>query len=174
MLGLLAGSGPPSPVEHDRLAELSRLARAPMASAVLVGGEVLYLDHAGPRAPARLQAVADEHRPRPALRTAAGRLLLAFAGDAERASVLRAVAADDPEAVAAFERERPAIERARLARSDGLADPSIRAIAVPVVEDRQVTAALVLFGPRPRTPGAPAPSAQLALERAASRVAAAL
>lgn len=171
VLGLLAGLGPPTPIDHQRLDELSRVARTPLALAVLVGGEVLYLDSAGPLAPRRLQHVADQHRPRPALRTAAGRLLLAMAEEEDRAAALRTIAETDPEAVAAFVRERPAIERARLARSDGLADPGIRAVAVPVVDEGDVVAAMVLLGPRTwRSAGS---ARDVGLDRAASRLIAA-
>ncbi|MFD2473539.1 IclR family transcriptional regulator [Amycolatopsis silviterrae] len=165
VLGVLAAQpGPPGGLDHDALQALSSDARVPIGLAALVGTQLLYLDHAGPRAPRQLQRVADDHIPRPLLRTAAGRLLLAYADDADRERLLR-LAADTPGA-AAFTTELPAIRRERLARSDGLADPDIRAIALPVAEHGTVVAAAVLtarrYGPGNRSP---------ALERAARRVA---
>lgn len=164
----IAGGAPAAPIDHRRLVALSRTARAPLALAVLVGGQVLYLDTAGPRAPQRLQQVADDHRPRPALRTAAGRLLLATTDAAQRVEVLRAVGESDPEAVEAFAAECHHIQHLRRARSDGLADPGIRAIAVPVFEGGVVAAALVVLGPR--SSRHTTSHAWLALERAAARV----
>lgn len=165
VLGVLAARpGPPGGLDHEALQALSSDARVPIGLAALIGTQLLYLDHAGPRAPRELQRVADDHTPRPLLRTAAGRLLLAYADDADRERLLR-LAADAP-AVAAFTAELPAIRRERLARSDGLADPDIRAIALPVGEHGTVVAAAVLtarrYGPGNRSP---------ALERAARRVA---
>ncbi len=166
LLGLLGGVLTPAALEHAELERLSRYARAPIALAALVGREVLYLDHAGPRAPGRVQRVTDEHIPRPALRTAAGRLLVAFAPEADRERLLGEV---DPEAAAAFAAELPAIRRQRLARSDGLADPGIRAIALPVTERGAVVAATVVTASRHR-PARPDP----ALDQAAARLAEAL
>ncbi|MBU3060283.1 helix-turn-helix domain-containing protein [Nocardia sp. NEAU-G5] len=165
VLGVLAARpGPPGGLDHRALQTLSRDARVPIGLAALVGTQLLYLDHAGPRAPRQLQRVADDHTPRPVLRTAAGRLLLAYADDADRERLLHR-AADAP-AAAAFTAELPAIRREGLARSDGLADPDIRAIALPVTEHGVVVAAAVLtarrYGPGNRSP---------ALERAARRVA---
>lgn len=167
VLGLLAGVGPPASLTHTELDALSRLARAPVALAVLVGGQVRYVDHAGPRAPDRLQRVTDDHRPRPPLRTAAGRLLLALGDPEESARALAGV--DDPPAVAAYLTERPEIVRTRLARSDGLADPAIRAVAVPVEEDGETVAAAVLIGTRRGRA-----DRSVTLDRAAARLVAAL
>ncbi|MVU77404.1 helix-turn-helix domain-containing protein [Nocardia sp. ET3-3] len=165
VLGVLAAHpGPPGGLDHAALQALSSDARVPIGLAALVGTELLYLDHAGPRAPRQLQRVADDHTPRPVLRTAAGRLLLAYAADADRERLLHLAA--DAVAAAAFTTELSTIRRERLARSDGLADPDIRAIALPVTEHGTVVAAAVLtarrYGPSGRSP---------ALERAARRVA---
>ncbi|WP_461157619.1 helix-turn-helix domain-containing protein [Saccharopolyspora tripterygii] len=64
VLGLLGGTLTPAGLHHEELEVLSKVARAPIALAALVGREVLYLDHAGPRAPERVQRVTDEHTPR--------------------------------------------------------------------------------------------------------------
>ena len=100
----------------------------------MVGHEVFYLDHAGPRAPGHIQVVADDHRPRPPLRTAAGRLLLACADAPIRNRILASLRARDPEAAARFDDEIATIRRVRIARSDGLADPDIAAIAIPAAD----------------------------------------
>lgn len=167
VLALLAGVGPASPIAHDRLSQLSRVARRPVALAALVGRDVLYLDSAGRGAPERLQALADAHRPRPALRTAAGRLLVAMTDEDHRSDIVGQVRRTDPEAVARFLQERPAIARTRLARSDGLADPGIQAIAVPVTDHAKVIAAVVVIGPRARSSRG---GVSIALEQAVARV----
>lgn len=147
-LAVIGGTTRPVGVDHARLGRLSRQCGAPLTLAVLVGDSVHYLDHAGPRAPGRIQAVADDHRPRSALRTAAGRLILARAEDGPRDRVLDALRAEDPTAVEAFGSEIATIRRQGIARSDGLADPDIAAIAVPTTDP---TVALLLTarrGPR--------------------------
>ncbi|WP_224386488.1 hypothetical protein [Pseudonocardia sp. ICBG1293] len=165
--GCSPGPTPPASLTHAELDALSRAARAPVALAVLVGGEVRYVDHAGPRAPDRLQRVTDDHRPRPPLRTAAGRLLLALGDPQESDRALAGV--DDPPAVAAYLAERPEILRTRLARSDGLADPVIRAVAVPVQEAGETVAAAVVTGTRRGRA-----DRSVTLDRAAARLVAAL
>ncbi|MGZ8177947.1 IclR family transcriptional regulator [Williamsia sp. SKLECPSW1] len=147
-LSVIGRTTRPAGVDHARLGRLSRECGAPLTLAVLVGHSVHYLDHAGPRAPDPIQAVADEHRPRPVLRTAAGRLILARAEQGARDHVLDASRTDDPRAAAAFDSEIVTIRRQGIARSDGLADPDIAAIAVPTADP---TVALLLTarrGPR--------------------------
>ncbi|MFJ3957592.1 IclR family transcriptional regulator [Arthrobacter sp. NPDC090010] len=168
ILTLIAKLPPPTPIDHARLEELSRIAKTPLALAALVGEEVLYLDTAGRQAPQRLRSISDDLRPRPALRTAAGRLLLTFADDKQRDHVLRAIRETDLESVEAFIREMPTIRRTRIARSDGLADPGVRALALPVYEHGSVTAAVVLLGPR--LSHRSASLAQLTLEKAAAEL----
>ncbi|MEZ2371533.1 IclR family transcriptional regulator [Arthrobacter sp. RCC_34] len=168
VLTLIAKLPPPTPIEHARLGSLSRVAKTPLALAALVGGEILYLDAAGPQAPQRLRTIAEDLRPRPALRTAAGRLLLTFADDKQRDHVLRTVREADPESVEAFLPEMPTIRRTRVARSDGLADVGVRALAVPVTEHGAVTAAIVLLGPRISHRSDPV--AQLSLDKAAAEL----
>ena len=147
VLSLLGEWTSPAGIDHAELARLSETARAPLLLAVLAGTQVYYLDHAGPRAPKRLQDTADQHQPRPVLRTAAGRLLLAL-GAPVAPNVLAGLKSSDPAGFASFELEQPAIRRTRLARSDGLADPDIRAIAIPVQVGDHVPAALVVTGRR--------------------------
>lgn len=132
VLDLVGATERPTGIDHAMLERLSRAIEAPLGLAVLVGREVFYLDHAGPRAPDHIQSVSDDHRPRPTLRTAAGRLLLACSESTVRERLLADLRGDDPDAAAEFDRELPQIRRQRIARSDGLADPNIAAIAVPV------------------------------------------
>lgn len=145
VLDLVGADAHPGGIDHATLTRLGRAVGAPVGLAVLVGREVFYLDHAGPRAPDRIQSVTDDHRPRPTLRTAAGRLLLACSEPSVRERVLSDVRDDDPVAAREFERELPDIRRHRIARSDGLADPDIAAIALPVAD---ASAALVLTARR--------------------------
>ncbi|MBE7161448.1 MAG: helix-turn-helix domain-containing protein [Williamsia herbipolensis] len=147
-LTVIGGTTRPAGVDHARLGRLSRQCGAPLTLAVLVGDAVHYLDHAGPRAPGRIQAVADDHRPRPALRTAAGRLMLARAENAPRDHVLDALRAEDPTAVAAFDAEIATIRREGIARSDGLADPDIAAIAVGTSDPSVALLLTARRGPR--------------------------
>ncbi|WP_030995824.1 helix-turn-helix domain-containing protein [Streptomyces sp. NRRL F-5630] len=168
VLGLVGEWASPAGIDHAELARLSEAARAPLLLAVLAGTQVYYLDHAGPRAPKRLQDPVDQHQPRTVLRTAAGRLLLAL-GAPLASNVLVGLKDSDPAGFASFEQELPAIRRARLARSDGLADPDIRAIAVPVQVGDHVPAAVVVTGRRRGTN-----DRSLALDAATRRLATAM
>ncbi|MDI6626324.1 MAG: helix-turn-helix domain-containing protein [Rhodococcus sp. (in: high G+C Gram-positive bacteria)] len=134
VLDLIADRSPSSAIDHTELTRLSTLIRVPLTLAALVGRDIFYLDHAGPKAPDRIQVVADRHHPRPTLRTAAGRLLLAMRDEPMRKRILADIGSEDPEAQAAFFPELPAIRHDRMARSDGLADPEIAAIAVATRE----------------------------------------
>ncbi|MEH3155259.1 MAG: helix-turn-helix domain-containing protein [Gordonia paraffinivorans] len=160
VLALIAGGASETGVEHAELQRLSRVAGAPIGVAALVGRDIFYLDHAGPRAPARTQLVADEHQPRPVLRTSAGRLLLACADEPVRERVLSVLEPDDPEGAARFRRDVGAIRRHRTARSDGLADPGIAAIAIPAVDG---TAFVLTARRAPR--GGRVPSLEVAARR---------
>lgn len=169
VLSVIAGTATAIGIDHSELQRLSRVARAPVAIAVLVGHAVFYLDHAGPRAPEHTQAVADDHRPRPPLRTAAGRLLLlATADEPARVRILTALRSSDPQGIEHFSAEFPTIRRDRIARSDGLADPDITAIAIPASEG---AGAFVLTAPRaPRRGRVPAlEAAALRLKRECTR-----
>ncbi|MDZ7910656.1 MAG: helix-turn-helix domain-containing protein [Rhodococcus sp. (in: high G+C Gram-positive bacteria)] len=145
VLDLIADRSPSSAIDHAELTRLSTVIRVPLTLAALVGRDVFYLDHAGPKAPERIQVVADRHHPRPTLRTAAGRLLLAMRDEPTRRRILADLGSADPEAQSAFIRELPAIRRDRVARSDGLADPDIAAIAVAT---READIALLLTARR--------------------------
>ncbi|OZC50749.1 hypothetical protein CH267_22070 [Rhodococcus sp. 06-621-2] len=131
VLDLIAGTPRAVGMDHAALLSLSRHAQVPLTTAALVGRDVFYLDHAGPRAPSRIQTVADDHRPRPVLRTAAGRLLLALSDEAVRHRILADLTHTDPSAAQAFSKDVSSIRRDRIARSDGLADPDIAAVALP-------------------------------------------
>lgn len=168
VLAVLGGWTTPAGIGHERLAALSAAARAPVMLAVLAGTSVYYLDHAGPRAPSRLQDVVDLHRPRPPLRTAAGRLLLAL-GPSLPTSVRARLATSDARGWREYTHQEATIRSHRVARSDGLADPDIRAIAVPAGGTEPATAALVVTGRR-RGPSDTSPT----LDAAARRLIAAL
>lgn len=162
VLGVVARLTTGTGVDHAELARLSRLVGAPIGVAALVGRDIFYLDHAGPRAPDHTQVVADEHQPRPVLRTSAGRLLLACSDEPVRERILSELEPGDPEGVRQFRRDLVRIRRERLARSDGLADPEIAAIAIPAVDG---TAAFVVTARR-----APRGGRVPALEAAARRL----
>jgi DNA-binding IclR family transcriptional regulator len=152
LLGVLAGRSIPHGLSHQDVATLSEIARAPVMVALLIRHTIYYVDHAvdpaGRRAPQRLLSVVDSHRPRPALRTAAGLLLAGIGSTGDRETLFDALKAADPPAFAHFMRELPEIRRTRRARSDGLADPDIRAVAVPVEFNGAVVAAAVVAGRR--------------------------
>jgi DNA-binding IclR family transcriptional regulator len=150
LLGVLAGRPVPHGLTHEDVVNLSEIARAPVMVALLIQHTIYYVDHAGATssAPQRLVSIVETSQPRPALRTAAGQLLAAIGETADRPRLFAALRAADPPAFAHFMSELPEIRRNRRARSDGLANPDIRAVAVPVVFNGVITAAAVVAGRR--------------------------
>jgi DNA-binding IclR family transcriptional regulator len=171
LLGVLAGRPVPHGLTHEDVAALSQIAGAPVMLALLIQDTIYYVDHAGGSSavPQRLVSIVETGQPRPALRTAAGRLLAAIGENADRPRLFTALKAADPPAFAHFMSELPEIRRVRRARSDGLADPDIRAVAVPVLFNGVITAAAVVVrrrvGPKDRI---------FALDAAAQRLSRAL
>ncbi|MFE3768115.1 helix-turn-helix domain-containing protein [Streptomyces sp. NPDC059122] len=163
VLNLIAGRVVPR-ISQAELGELSRVAGTPVLLTVRVGLDAVYLARGGEDEIPRLVPLADRHVARPLLRTAAGRLLLAFTDEAERGGLLDELARDDPEAVAEFHRALPAIRTSRISRSEGLADPEVSALAIPVTEGSVVTGALALMHRRRGR------SERLCLDRAAARL----
>lgn len=150
LLGVLAGRPVPHGLTHLDVLTLSQIAQAPVLLALLIGHSVFYVDHAGGSAavPRHLAWIAETTQPRPALRTAAGRLLAAVGEITDRTQLFTALEAADPPAFQHFISELPEIRRTQRARSDGLADPDIRAVAVPVFFNGVITAAAVVAGRR--------------------------
>lgn len=144
-LRLIAARADAPPIESDGLAALAQFTGLPVALAVLVGSDVVYLGSVG-EVSDYAAAVVGEHRPRPLLRTAAGRAFLAFADDGERDRLLAIHAG--PAGAAGFQREVAAIRRRGYAISDGLADPEIRAGGVPVFERGLLVGVVVVVGSR--------------------------
>ncbi|WP_063806164.1 helix-turn-helix domain-containing protein [Streptomyces kanamyceticus] len=163
VLNLIAGRVVPR-ISQAELDELSRVAGTPVLLTVRVGLDAVHLARGGEDEIPRLVPLADEHVARPLLRTAAGRLLLAFTDESERRGLLDELARHDPEAVAEFRRVLPAIRASRISRSEGLADPEVSALAIPVTEGSVVTGALVLMHRRRGR------SERLSLDRAAARL----
>ena len=147
-LRLIAARADAPPIDSDGLAALAQFTGLPVALAVLVGSDVVYLGSVG-EVSEYAEAVVGEYRPRPLLRTAAGRAFLAFADDGERDRLL-AIHAGPTEA-AGFRSEIAAIRRRGYAISDGLADPEIRAGGVPVFERGLLVGVVVVVGSRTDT-----------------------
>lgn len=147
-LRLIAAHADAPPIDSDGLAALAEYTGLPVALAVLVGSDVVYLGSVG-EVSKHAEAVVGEYRPRPLLRTAAGRAFLAFADDGERDRLLAIHAG--PADAAGFQREVAAIRRRGYAISDGLADPEIRAAGVPVFERGLLVGVVVVVGPRTGT-----------------------
>ncbi|MFD9791602.1 helix-turn-helix domain-containing protein [Streptomyces sp. NPDC059070] len=163
VLNLIAGRAVPR-ISQAELNELSRVAGTPVLLTVRVGLAAVHLARGGEDEIPRLLHLADEHMSRPLLRTAAGRLLLAFTDETERRGLLDELACHDPEAVAEFRRALPSIRASRISRNEGLADPEVSALAIPVTEGSTVTGALVLTHRRRGR------SERLSLDRAAARL----
>ncbi|MFB7634661.1 helix-turn-helix domain-containing protein [Streptomyces sp. NPDC056149] len=163
VLNLIAGRVVPR-LSQAELDELSRVAGTPVLLTVRVGLDAVYLARGGEDHIPRLVPLADEHLARPLLRTAAGRLLLAFTDEAERRGLLDELARHDPEAVAEFRSALPSIRASRISRSEGLADPEVSALAIPVTDGPVVTGALALMHRRRGR------SERLRLDRAAARL----
>ncbi|MFJ5675644.1 helix-turn-helix domain-containing protein [Streptomyces sp. NPDC093097] len=163
VLNLIAGRVVPQ-ISQAELDELSHVAGAPVLLTVRVGLDAVYLARGGEDHIPRLVPLADQHLARPLLRTAAGRLLLAFTDEAERRGLLDELAGHDPEAVAEFRCALPSIRSSRISRSEGLADPEVSALAIPVTDGPVVTGALALMHRRRGR------SERLRLDRAAARL----
>ncbi|MFF4186367.1 helix-turn-helix domain-containing protein [Streptomyces sp. NPDC001691] len=144
VLNLIAGQVVPR-ISQAELDELSRVAGTPVLLTVRVGLDAVYLARGGEDEIPRLVPLADGHFARPLLRTAAGRLLLAFTDETERRGLLDELARHDPEAVAEFRRALPTIRASRISRSEGLADPEVSALAIPITDGPVVTGALALM-----------------------------
>lgn len=144
-LRLIAAHADQPPIGRNDLAALAEHVGTPVALAVLVGSDIIYLGTSGEVSP-RAQAVVGEYRPRPLLRTAAGRAFLAFADSADRDRLIAAHTSG--EQAQEFRREIPAIRRRGYAVSDGLADPEIRACGVPVFDRGLLAGVVVIVGAR--------------------------
>lgn len=133
------------PLDSDDLAALGEHIGAPVALAVLVGSDVVYLNSSG-EVPAHAAGVVAEYRPRPLLRTAAGQACVAFADESVRDRLL--AAHTTPSEAARFVRGITEIRRRGFAVSDGLADPEIYAVGIPVFGDGLLSGVVVVVGAR--------------------------
>ncbi|WHU47368.1 helix-turn-helix domain-containing protein [Gordonia sp. L191] len=162
-LRLIAGHADQPPLTPDELTELNAVIEAPVALAVLVGSDLVYLHGVG-EVPAEIGAVVRDHVPRPLLATAGGRAMLAFLPADERAALLAEHAS--PGDAVAFGREIDEIHACGYALSDGSVQSALRVAGVPVFDGRRLLAVVVVAAPRISDRPSPA------LEHAARRTAA--
>jgi DNA-binding IclR family transcriptional regulator len=131
-------------VSRADLESLHRKTGQTVLLGVVVGGAVMYLDHV--TNDPRFAFLAETHAPRPLLRTACGRVLLANMERREQHDLLRREPAGSAALVEQFLQELPAIRVSDLATTRGMAGPDYWTVATPLREDGQVVAAIGLSG----------------------------
>jgi DNA-binding IclR family transcriptional regulator len=144
VLNLIAQRPPIRVVTHDDLEALHQQTGQMALLGVVLDGKVIYIDHV--TTDARFGFVAETHAPRPLLRTAIGRVLLASLDQRHMFELLRSVDGRDASLVEPFLLELPAIQASELAITRGLVSPGYWTIATPVREQGRLVAAVGLSG----------------------------
>jgi DNA-binding IclR family transcriptional regulator len=130
-------------VEHDQLERASERLGHTLFVGARVGDDQVFVDQAGQDV--LMDFVAATRPRRPLLITATGKVLLAFAPTTERNDFLVRMEREQPERVAAFVAELPAIRETRLAFNRGATVPGRYAVATPLIDpDGTVLAAICL------------------------------
>ncbi|MGC2939912.1 IclR family transcriptional regulator [Brevibacterium sp. FAM 24638] len=144
ILNLIARRSPINVVKHDDLELLHKETGRTAFLGIVVAGRVIYIDHVS--ANPAFAYLAETHAPRPLLRTAAGRVLLANMDKRPLFEILRRVDQRDQNLVEPFLEEVPSILDQDLAISRGLATADHWTVAVPVRENGATVAALGISG----------------------------
>ncbi|ANN21666.1 hypothetical protein SD37_09455 [Amycolatopsis orientalis] len=134
-------------IDVVRHADIEALHEATGRTAYLginLAGRVIYLDHV--TGDPGFAFLAETHAPRPLLRTAVGRALLANMEKRRLFEILRNVDEQDEPLVAPFLQESPAIRESGYAVTKGLALTGHWAVAAPVREHGKTVAAVGLSG----------------------------
>ncbi|PKW15469.1 IclR family transcriptional regulator [Saccharopolyspora spinosa] len=144
VLHLIAQREPIRVVRHSDLEALHEATGLTAYLGINLAGRAIYLDHVtGDPAFAYL---AETHAPRPLLRTAVGRILLANLDKRLLFEILRNVDEQDQPLVEPFLQEIPAILEADYAATQGLVASDHWAVAAPVRENGKTVAAVALTG----------------------------
>lgn len=115
-------------LDHQFVAELSKVLRCTVLVGVRVGDALVYTDHAGQESPG-LTFVARTHARRPLYTTAAGKTLLAGVPDEEMYRLLELAGAEQAGEVRQFLAELPEIRSRRLAFNRGVTFKDAFAVA---------------------------------------------
>lgn len=144
VLHLIARRPPIRIVRHSDLEALHEATGLTAYIGINLAGRAIYLDHVtGDSAFAYL---AETHAPRPLLRTAVGRVLLANMDKRLLFDILRNADAQDQPLVEPFLQEIPEIREADYAFTQGLAASDHWAVAAPIRENGITVAAVALTG----------------------------
>lgn len=142
VLHLIARRPPLGVVRHSDLEGLHEATGHTAYLGINLAGRAIYLDHVtGDPAFAFL---AETHAPRPLLRTAVGRVLLAYLDKRDQFEILRDVEEQDKPLVGPFLQESPAIREAGYAVTQDLTMNDHWAVAAPICEDGRTVAAVGL------------------------------
>lgn len=144
VLNLIAQRKPIDVIKHSDLEALHETTGRTVYLGINLAGRAIYLDHVtGDPAFAYL---AETHAPRPLLRTAVGRVLLANMDKRHLFEVLRNVDEQDQPLVRPFLEESPTIRETDYAVTQGLASNGHWAVAAPVRENGETVAAVGVTG----------------------------
>jgi len=145
VLNLIAGRTPVRTLRHADIELLSDLTERTIVLGIAVGSRVVYIDHIE-RGNTPVAFAATTHVLRPLLRTSTGRCLLAFSDRRDVFSYLRSVGPDEQPYVDGFIHEMDEIRASGMAISAGYMLPERYAVAVPVIEDGRLVAAVAAVG----------------------------
>lgn len=144
VLHLIAQRVPIQVVRHSDLEALYETTGRTAYLGINLAGRAIYLDHV--TGDPVFAYLAETHAPRPLLRTAVGRVLLANMDKRPMFEILRNVDELDRPLVEPFLHEIPAIREADYAITQGLASTDHWAVAAPVRENGKTVAAVGLTG----------------------------
>jgi len=144
VLHLIAQRPPIRVVRHSDLEALHEATGLTAYLGINLAGRAIYLDHV--TGDAAFAYLAETHAPRPLLRTAVGRVLLANMDKRLLFEVLRNADEQDQPLVEPFLQEIPAIREAEYAVTRGLAATDHWSVAAPVRENGKTVAAVGLTG----------------------------
>jgi DNA-binding IclR family transcriptional regulator len=145
VLNLIAQRPPIQIVRHTDLEELHHETGRTVVLGIMLTGKVIYIDHV--TSDPTFAFLAETHAPRPLLRTAVGRVLLANMDRRQQFEHLRSGGVDDGALIDAFLHESAGIRESDLAQTRGLVGPGYWTVATAVRERGRVVAALALSGP---------------------------
>ncbi|ANN21664.1 hypothetical protein SD37_09430 [Amycolatopsis orientalis] len=144
VLHLIARRPPISVVKHSDLEALHEATGLTAYLGINLAGRAIYLDHV--TGDPAFAYVAETHAPRPLLRTAVGRVLLANMDKRLLFDILRNADAREQPLVEPFLQDIPAIREAGYAVTRGLAASDHWAVAAPIRENGITVAAVALTG----------------------------
>lgn len=144
VLNVIAQRPPIHVVKHSDLELLHGLCGQTVLLGIVVGAEIIYIDHVTDDP--RHAYLAETHKRRPLLRTVCGRAILAHAEKHILHEALRTARPEEKPLIEPFLLEIPAIRETKLAMARDLAAAGFWAVATPVFEGGRVVAAVGVSG----------------------------